>query len=176
MHWGLGSSGFCRRSTLRAGRGLSHAPGGDRVRLAPRPHTAPFAALFAAASSMPPPMHPRPRAARLTLPLCAPDLFTLSTPLVATLTAAAAGRPPSLAATVIAPQLCCVWPRCLRSGPVRVYSGQHLQSTSFLESVQNTASRRVWRLRRAYRLGAALRAASVSLSIVQLFFTFPDMT
>ena len=38
MHWGLGSSGFCRRSTLRAGRGLSHAPGGDRVRLAPRPH------------------------------------------------------------------------------------------------------------------------------------------
>ena len=27
MHWGLGSSGFCRRSTLQAGRGLSHAPG-----------------------------------------------------------------------------------------------------------------------------------------------------
>ena len=23
MHWGLGSSGFCRRSTLRAGRGLT---------------------------------------------------------------------------------------------------------------------------------------------------------
>ena len=38
MHWGLGSSGFCRRSTLQAGRGLSHAPVGDRVRLAPRPH------------------------------------------------------------------------------------------------------------------------------------------
>ena len=27
MHWRLGSSGFCRRSTLQAGRGLSHAPG-----------------------------------------------------------------------------------------------------------------------------------------------------
>ena len=79
---------------------------GDRVRLAPLALTAPFAALFVAASSMPPPMHPRPRAARPTLPRRAPDLFTLSTPLVATLTAAAAGRPPSLAATVIAPQSC----------------------------------------------------------------------
>ena len=43
-------------------------------------------------------MHPRPRAARpWTLPRRAPDLSsapTLSTPLVATLTAAAAGRPP----------------------------------------------------------------------------------
>ena len=39
LHWRLGSSGFCRRSTLRAGRGLSHAPGGDRVGLAPRPQT-----------------------------------------------------------------------------------------------------------------------------------------
>ena len=27
LHWRLGSSGFCRRSTLQAGRGLSHAPG-----------------------------------------------------------------------------------------------------------------------------------------------------
>ena len=69
-------------------------------------------------------MHPRPRAARPTLPLCAPDLFTLSTPLVATLTAAAAGRPPSLAATVVAPQLCCVWPRCLRSAGLQRVEGQ----------------------------------------------------
>ena len=88
--------------------------------------TAPFAALFVAASSMPPPMHPR--AARPTLPLCAPDLFTPppSRPHSsrATLTAAATGRPTSLAATVIAPQLCCVRPRCVCA--VRV-SGQHLQ-------------------------------------------------
>ena len=84
---------------------------------------------------MPPPMHPRPRAARpWTLPRRAPDLSsapTLSTPLVATLTAAAAGRPPSLAATVIAPQSCCV--AAMSAHSAGLYSGQHLRkSTPFL--------------------------------------------
>ena len=31
LHWRLGSSGFCRRSTLQAGRGLSHAPGRRQI-------------------------------------------------------------------------------------------------------------------------------------------------
>ena len=74
---------------------------GDRVKSARLALTAPFAALFVAASSMPPPMHPRgPRARRsLFVRPTSSRPHPLATPLVATLTAAATGRPTSLAAT-----------------------------------------------------------------------------
>ena len=94
---------------------------------------------------MPPPMHPRPRAARpWTLPRRAPDLSsapTLSTPLVATLTAAAAGRPPSLAATVIAPQSCCVAAMPAQCGSIQRSAPTR---TPFLER-RILPIRRVWR-------------------------------
>ena len=79
---------------------------------------------------MPPPMQ---RARRSLVVRATSSAPTLSTPLVATLTAAAAGHPPSLAATAIAPPLCCECGRDVCA--VRVYTGgQHLRkSTPFLE-------------------------------------------
>ena len=66
---------------------------------------------------------------------------TLSTPLVATLTAAAAGRPPSLAATVIAPQSCCVAAMPAQCGSIQRSAPTR---TPFLER-RILPIRRVWR-------------------------------
>ena len=90
---------------------------GDRVRLAPRPHRSFRRPLRRRLRPCTRSRGPRARRSLIVRPTSSAP--TLSTPLVATLTAAAAGRPPSLAATVIAPQSCCVWPRCLRSAGQR---------------------------------------------------------
>ena len=66
---------------------------------------------------------------------------TLSTPLVATLTAAAAGCPPSLAATVIAPQSCCVAAMPAQCGSIQRSAPTR---TPFLER-RILPIRRVWR-------------------------------
>ena len=44
-------------------------------------------------------------------------------------TAAAAGRPPSLAATVIAPQSCCVAAMSAQCGSIPAVSKQHLRKS-----------------------------------------------